>query len=263
MIDSDAGLPNAAEDVMSTRAASFMAAVLGQFCGVPHGARILDFGCGSGELVHRMRRIGFDAWGCDNGAFRSGDYKPDTFLAEIGTAPYRLPYPDSHFDAVISTSVLEHARNKPEAFAEIRRVLRPGGVTVHLFPSKWYLPSEPHIYVPLVNWLWPYVPRWWLAIWAILGIRNEFQRGLSWRETVQRNFDFCRNGLDYWPASKYERVLSDIFDNCTFASRFYLENSPGGAARLIRMIPLSRLGAHLLAQTRMQLLVAWRRTADP
>ena len=63
---------------------------------------------------------------------------------------------------------------------------------MHLYPSKWYLPSEPHIYVPLVNVFWPRCPRWWLALWARLGVRNEHQGHMGWKEVVDINVRYLR-----------------------------------------------------------------------
>ena len=148
--------------------------LLGGFS-LPSHTKVLDFGCGSGQLVDALLQLGFDAYGCDISAYWSGEpsVAPER-LHLISSMPYRLPFDDSIFDVVVSTSVLEHAQNKEEYFQEIHRVLRPGGYSMHIYPGKWYLPYEPHIYVPLVNYFWPYCPKWWLGLWALLGVRNEF-----------------------------------------------------------------------------------------
>ncbi len=41
---------------------------------------------------------------------------------------YELPFPDGSFDAAFSNRVLEHLREPVRALAELRRVLRPGGI---------------------------------------------------------------------------------------------------------------------------------------
>ena len=41
---------------------------------------------------------------------------------------YELPFPDGFFDATLAHSVLEHLREPVRALAELRRVLRPGGI---------------------------------------------------------------------------------------------------------------------------------------
>lgn len=46
----------------------------------------------------------------------------------------RLTYPDGAFDLVTSTEVFEHVPDDLQAFAEVRRVLRPGGHLVFTVP---------------------------------------------------------------------------------------------------------------------------------
>jgi SAM-dependent methyltransferase len=231
------------------------------------GLRVLDIGCGRGELVVGLLNRGFDAYGCDFAADFPVDEGeawnrtsplasaicPPERLGAISASPYRLPYPDSYFDAVVSTSVLEHVKNKRETLEEIRRVTKPGGVGVHMFPSKYYLPLEPHLSVPVVSWFWPQVPTWWLALWAVLGVRNEHQRGMGWREVMRRNRDYCRNGLDYMPLSAYRRLFSSVFETYFDLAALYAREAPGGAARLARRLPLPGM-ASLVARHRIRMV---------
>ena len=234
----------------------FITTALRDLCGTRPGARVLDLGCGAGEMVSHLRRSGFDAWGCDSREFitrfRGGEY-----LLDITASPYRLPAEDNSFDAVMSCSVLEHAQNKEDIFREIHRVLKPGGVTIHFLPGKYYLPSEPHIYVPLVNWFWPHVPKWWLALWSIAGIRNEFQQDHGWRETLAANVNYCKAGLSYWPHRRYKRVVTTVFGNCRFPDDYFVRMAVGGAARFARSIPIPhKLTGWFLARIRMGILLA-------
>jgi SAM-dependent methyltransferase len=48
---------------------------------------------------------------------------------------YELPYPDAHFDLVVSFSVFEHLKEYPRALAEVFRVLKPGGLFLLGMPS--------------------------------------------------------------------------------------------------------------------------------
>jgi ubiquinone/menaquinone biosynthesis C-methylase UbiE len=49
-----------------------------------------------------------------------------------------MPYPDHHFDTVLLISILEHLKpeDQPRAFAEIRRVLKPGAQVVYGVPIE-------------------------------------------------------------------------------------------------------------------------------
>lgn len=223
------------------------------------GLAVLDFGCGQGNLVRTLRDEGLDARGCDFAA----NLGPDEELSAIHLDPYRLPYPDASFDLVFSTSVFEHAQQTEECMAEIHRVLRPGGAALHAFPGKWYLPTEPHIFVPLVNWFWPLPQRPWLALWAILGVRNSFQQGLSWREVTRRNVTYVRDGLCYRTTRHYNAVSDRVFGNHEWPMRFYIEHGSGGAAALARRLPLKSLTGLLIRELRTGVLLQRKRGPDP
>jgi SAM-dependent methyltransferase len=220
--------------------------------------KILDFGCGSGRLVRSFRKLGFDAWGCDIRPSWKGSNDPSVkYLRVIPLASsYRLPFKNASFDSVVSTSVLEHAQNKDKIFREIHRILVPGGQMLHLFPGKFFFPSEPHINVPLVNWIWPNVPRFWLRLWAVLGIRNEFQSGMRWREVVDVNAEYVNSGLSYCTHRNLERTVKRIFGNCQFPNRYYVFNAPGKAARLCRILPFKNCTAWAIGRFRTGLLYA-------
>lgn len=175
------------------------------------GTTILDFGCGSGELVAEAHGMGFDAYGCDIDF--SSEWVDQVQLADLiatnrvlrinrgdagkaspqpGVA-YRLPFGDNTFDVVISDQVFEHVGNYRETISELYRVMKPGATMLHLFPSR-YKPIEPHILVPFAQLL---PARWWLWPWALLGVRNENQHGLTARQTVEQNVAFMLGMTNY------------------------------------------------------------------
>jgi len=107
--------------------------------GVRRGARVLDFGCGSGLVVASLEQAGYDSHGVDfsREAIDFGVEKGVRNLHVI--AGEKLPFADSSFDAVVCMDVLEHLRDEQPALAEMRRVLKPGGVLVVMVPAYGWL----------------------------------------------------------------------------------------------------------------------------
>jgi SAM-dependent methyltransferase len=60
-----------------------------------------------------------------------------------------LPFRSGALDRVASNSVLEHIAYPHDVLAECHRVLRPGGVMVHVMPFVWWLHGYPDDYVRL------------------------------------------------------------------------------------------------------------------
>ena len=115
--------------------------------------QILDIGCGSGELAYRMAAkgakgaIGLDTV-LDFPKAYFNDRREALGLEEgrcrfIRGSAYRLGFRDGSFDLVVSTAVLEHLDNLEEAFREIHRVLRPGGLSIHFY-DPYFSPRGGH-----------------------------------------------------------------------------------------------------------------------
>lgn len=58
-------------------------------------------------------------------------------LKVVGDAGQRLPFRDASFDIVISRTVLEHVRGVDVFIGESKRILKPGGVAIHLIPCTF------------------------------------------------------------------------------------------------------------------------------
>lgn len=218
--------------------------------------KMLDVGCGSGELVHYFVSLGYDMYGCDIKSHWGETSQVDIDrLATIPLTPYRLPFEENTFDVVVSNGVLEHVQNKNELLSEIHRVLKVNGHSMHIFPSKWYLPVEPHIYVPLLNVFWPSCPKWWLALWALLGVRNKFQHDKSWRQVTEDNLEFCLHGISYWSNRKYRALSMKIFGNYYAPMEIYIQYGYGGVSKLLRKLPFRRFFAWIAGEIRMNFMV--------
>ena len=114
--------------------------------------KLLDVGCGAGDIVSDFLSNDYDAFGCDV-TFKSGShreklidskrikkiiYKGNTREDVQENNPlYTYPFSDSHFDVLYSRAVVEHVFNLDEFIQENLRVLKTGGIAIHYFPSKW------------------------------------------------------------------------------------------------------------------------------
>jgi trans-aconitate methyltransferase len=88
--------------------------------------RILDLGCGDGQLTERIaassaRVVGLDVSPQMAAAARSRGIDVDEGSAES------LPYAEDTFDAVFSNAALHWVRDQDAMLAEVRRVLKRGG----------------------------------------------------------------------------------------------------------------------------------------
>jgi len=113
---------------------------------IPSG-RLLDWGCGFGQMTYLLRRRGFDVTAFDVGPEDAA--LPDVPLcreihAVRTTHPTRLPFPDDCFDVVLSCGVLEHVDefsakgNETQSLAEIGRVLKPRGYfAIYQLPQRY------------------------------------------------------------------------------------------------------------------------------
>jgi SAM-dependent methyltransferase len=173
-------------------------------------SRVLDLGCGSGALAYGYRDRSFEAYGYDIEDYLSLRSPEDRAFFRIGAASDALPFEDAFFDLVLTDQVLEHVQDQAHFMRELYRVMKPGAISLHTFPARYTL-VEPHMYVPFGSVL---MHRWWYALWAALGVRNEYQRGLSAREVARENSVFAAEALRYMPSSLYEALCDEIGFEC-------------------------------------------------
>ena len=88
--------------------------------------RILDLGCGDGQLTQKIAAAGARVSGVDASAEMAASARARGVDAVVGSAE-ALPHADGAFDAVFSNAALHWVRNQDAMMAEVHRVLRPGG----------------------------------------------------------------------------------------------------------------------------------------
>lgn len=192
---------------------------------VSEGMRLLDVGCGRGEIIRHCMRLGVEAYGIDYAQVaarmtteviaherrfsRDKNHNAGVYLAD---AKY-LPFPDSFFDRVLLFDVVEHLYpwELSRALSQIRRVLKPDGkLIIHTAPNRWY-----DIYAyPLVRLFrrilgqgqnYPKNPR--AIIPANQDVHVNEQDILSMRRTLKKAGYSSRVWLDSPPQDRSEHLI--------------------------------------------------------
>jgi len=194
----------------------------------------MDLGCGGGKRVQELNASGYQAFGCDF-QFQAAENTDTKYMAEkriirlLDSKDYVLPFEDNMFDFIFSEQVFEHVQDYPQTISEIERVLKPTGFCLHIFPSR-YKPIEPHVYVPFSSIIRSYG---WLYFWSMLGIRNEFQEGLSAQETANRNYAYLRNKTNYLSKRKIVEAFEISFNDVIFCEGKFLKYLTSPKGRLV------------------------------
>lgn len=116
--------------------------LLAQYRGGAKGGRLLEVGCGRGELLAEAAKAGYDVTGVElspaaaaSAANRlaevTGNDKCNVFCSTLEDADL----PTASFDVAILADVIEHARDPLEMLRRVRDSLKPDGVLLLATPS--------------------------------------------------------------------------------------------------------------------------------
>jgi SAM-dependent methyltransferase len=200
---------------------------------VTPGMRVLDVGCGRGEILHHCARLGARAYGVDYAptalriarriAVADEEARGTVDMAQANAR--QLPFPAHSFDRVLMFDLVEHLHpwELDQSLAEARRVLRPNGrLIIHTAPNIWY---DRYAYplVRLVRTLmgqgthYPKDPR--AIIPANLDVHVNEQSALSLRRVLGRAGFRAHVWLDTPPQNRQEGWMFRI-------ARYVLFNWP-------------------------------------
>jgi trans-aconitate methyltransferase len=105
------------------------------------GERILDLGCGTGQLTAEIARSGAQVIGLDSSADMLAEARrnyPELTFVSGDAAGFDFPEP---FDAVFSNAVLHWVKDADAAVSSIARALRPGGRMIAEFGGQGNIAS--------------------------------------------------------------------------------------------------------------------------
>lgn len=124
-----------------------------KFCqanGQAISGRILDFGCGSMPyatcFANAKHYTGIEY---DRNLSPGKHYIKGNVFFYDGR---KLPFPDNHFDAIVSFQVIEHVENLQDVLSELRRVSRPGAKLLFTGPLLWPEHETPYDFRRFTRW---------------------------------------------------------------------------------------------------------------
>ncbi len=162
------------------------------------GIHVLELGGGNGFQASLLDSLGAKVQSIDV-AVPLGQDK--FFPVEIYDG-LTIPFPDATFDVVFSSNVLEHVRDINAMMAEIRRVLKPEGVAIHILPTPAWR-------------FWTSLTHYAYLIMRILGVRRPVGGGNlpSLGEKIQRSglLATAKRILVAGPHGEYPSAISEMW----------------------------------------------------
>jgi len=95
---------------------------------------LIDIGCGDGALLHRLNSLGYlekmDTWAVDSSESRLDSVKKiDNRIVTVQDDAQLLEkVPDSSFDLIVTTQVIEHVYSDEDMMRSIARISRKGAI---------------------------------------------------------------------------------------------------------------------------------------
>jgi SAM-dependent methyltransferase len=94
--------------------------------------KILEIGGGSGFQASVVASWGYELMSID---LAQRPFAPPYLFPVQDYDGVNIPATDASFDLIFSSNVLEHVTQLPPLFAEMRRVLKPDGLALHILPT--------------------------------------------------------------------------------------------------------------------------------
>jgi 2-polyprenyl-3-methyl-5-hydroxy-6-metoxy-1,4-benzoquinol methylase len=99
-----------------------------------NGRKLLDLGCGSGELLDMLRSLGWEVEGVDTDPVAVQNALAKKLRVYLGSLADRQ-YPAAYFDVIIMNHVIEHLQDPIPLLSECYRILKPQGRLIIVTPN--------------------------------------------------------------------------------------------------------------------------------
>jgi len=109
-------------------------------CVTADGLRVLDVGCGAGNMIHHLARYG-PVVGFDNNPKPLAVARDRGHVVSLGLGE-AMPFPDGAFDIVAALDTIEHIEGEDAVLRECARAVKPGGLLVLTGPAFMFLWSQ-------------------------------------------------------------------------------------------------------------------------
>ena len=191
-------------------------------------SKVLDLGCGTGEISAACSRAGFKVTGADIAAsmidvarVRHQEVGLE-FVPLDPAAQSKLPFADAWFDAVLCSSVLEYVLCPESILSEIVRILRPGGYLLATVPN----PRHPIRHVEgAVRGIMKQVPGQY--VYPLLP------------ETIKRRLDYLELSISRFPLARWVEIMESL--------NLFTEEVIDPSAPLVLLLAQKRIGLRLVS----------------
>jgi len=184
--------------------------------------KVLDLGCGSGELLKELKEKGFECYGVEMDKNAVEICRKNNLKVIQGDIQEYIKKINAKFDVIILSHGLEHLYNPSFVIREISRILADDGVFIiaipsadslmfNLFKSKWHSIDSPrHLYLFSTKTLSSLLQKYNLAI-------EEKHNYITYTEIAGTLYYFFGKKLKWLFYNKFSLVL--IFLLSAFLSR--------------------------------------------
>jgi ubiquinone/menaquinone biosynthesis C-methylase UbiE len=111
---------------------------------LPENVKILDIGCGPGQMIADLMQKRYELWGIDISEQmidiakrKCAINKPDSAVHFAVGNIEGLEFEDNFFDVIICSGVVEYLKDDSRWIKELLRVLKPGGVLLINITNKY------------------------------------------------------------------------------------------------------------------------------